>query len=151
MAEKLRSAGLEVLLVTPSGRVSSWTTWSDEQSRIQARLIELGVRIEIDSAIKSLGAGRAELACVHTGRTREVEVASVVMVTSREPNDALYHELCERTDIVRVGDCSAPGSIAAAEFAGHRYAREMNAASVPFLRDRARTRESLREPEVYLR
>ncbi len=75
---------------------------------------------------------------MHTGRKREVEVASVVMVTSREPNDALYHELCERTDIVRVGDCSAPGTIATAVFAGHRYAREMDVGETPFLRDRAR-------------
>jgi dimethylamine/trimethylamine dehydrogenase len=138
VAEALRAAGLDVCLVTPDGRVSSWTSWADEQRRIQARLIELGVRIEIDSALESLGAGRAELACVHTGRTREVEAASVVMVTSREPNDALYHELCERIDIVRVGDCSAPGSIATAVFAGHRYAREMDTAGAPFLRDRAR-------------
>ncbi len=138
VAEKLRSAGLEVLLVTPSGRVSSWTLFFEEQSRIQARLIELGVRIEIDSAVRSLAAGRAELACVHTGRTREVEVASVVMVTSREPNDALYHELCERIDIVRVGDCSAPGTIATAVFAGHRYAREMDADQDLFRRDRPR-------------
>jgi dimethylamine/trimethylamine dehydrogenase len=138
VAEKLRSAGLEVLLVTPSGRVSSWTMFFDEQRRIQARLIELGVRIEIDSAVRSLAAGRAELACVHTGRTREVEAASVVMVTSREPNDALYHELCERIDIARVGDCSAPGTIATAVFAGHRYAREMDAGETPILRERAR-------------
>jgi dimethylamine/trimethylamine dehydrogenase len=138
VAEKLRSAGLEVLLVTPSGRVSSWAKWSDEQSRIQARLIELGVRIETDSIIASLGAGRAELACVHTRRTRDVEMASVVMVTSREPNDALYHELCERIDIERVGDCSAPGTIATAVFAGHRYAREMDADQDLFRRDRPR-------------
>jgi dimethylamine/trimethylamine dehydrogenase len=138
VAEKLRSAGLEVLLVTPSGRVSSWAKWSDEQSRIQARLIELGVRIETDSIIASLGAGRAELACVHTRRTRDVEMASVVMVTSREPNDALYHELCERIDIERVGDCSAPGTIATAVFAGHRYAREMDSDQDLFRRDRPR-------------
>jgi dimethylamine/trimethylamine dehydrogenase len=137
VAEKLRSAGLEVLLVTPSGRVSKWTLFFEEQSRIQARLIELGVRIEIDRAIRSLAAGRAELACVHTGRTREVEAASVVMVTSREPNDALYDELCERIDIVRVGDCSAPGTIGTAVFAGHRYAREMDAGETPILRERA--------------
>ena len=138
LAEKLRGAGLDVRLATPAGRVSAWTVWTDEQRRIQARLIELGVHIEIDSAIESLGAGKVVLACVHTGRTREVKVASVVMVTSREPNDALYHELCERIDIMRVGDCSAPGSIATAVFAGHRYAREMDAAGAPFLRDRAR-------------
>ena len=95
------------------------------------------MRIEIDCAIRSLSAGRAELACVHTGRTREVEAASVVMVTSREPNDALYDELCERIDIVRVGDCSAPGTIGTAVFAGHRYAREMDAGETPILRERA--------------
>ena len=138
VAEKLRRAGLEVLLGTPSGRVSSWTLFFEEQSRIQARLIELGVRIEVDSTIRSLAAGRAELACVHTGRTREVEAASVVMVTSREPNDALYHELCERIDIARIGDCSAPGTIGTSVFAGHRYAREMDAGETPFLRERAR-------------
>jgi dimethylamine/trimethylamine dehydrogenase len=139
LAEKLGGAGLDVRLVTPAGRVSDWTLWTEEQRRTQARLIELGVRIEIDSDIASLGAGKAVLACVHTGRTREVQAASVVMVTSREPNDALYHELCERIDIARVGECSAPGSIATAVFAGHRYAREMDAeeaGDVPFLRDR---------------
>jgi dimethylamine/trimethylamine dehydrogenase len=138
LAEKLRRLGLGVCLATTAGRASAWTEWTEEQRRIQARLIELGVRIEVDSAIESLGAGRAVLACVHTGRTRETEVASVVMVTSREPNDALYHELCDRIDIMRVGDCSAPGTIATAVFAGHRYAREMDAADEPFLRDRPR-------------
>ena len=61
----------------------------------------------------------------------------VVMVTSRDPNDALYHELCDELDIQRVGDCSAPGIIASAVLAGHRYAREMDApaADVPFRRD----------------
>ena len=63
-------------------------------------------------------------------------------MTSREPNDALYSELVEQIDITRVGDCSAPGIIAAAVMAGHRYAREMDAperdVDVPFLRDRAR-------------
>ena len=59
------------------------------------------------------------------------------MVTSREPNDALYTELGEHIDITRVGDCSAPGIIAAAVMAGHRYARSMDAPErdVPFLRD----------------
>jgi dimethylamine/trimethylamine dehydrogenase len=61
----------------------------------------------------------------------------VVMVTSRDPNDALYTELCERIDITRIGDCSAPGIIAAAVMAGHRYARSMDAPDrdVPFRRD----------------
>jgi dimethylamine/trimethylamine dehydrogenase len=51
----------------------------------------------------------------------------------------LFHELCDRIEITRVGDCSAPGTIATAVFAGHRYARQMDAevGDVPFLRERA--------------
>jgi dimethylamine/trimethylamine dehydrogenase len=78
-----------------------------------------------------------ELSCIYTGDTRELMADHVVMVTSREPNDALYHELCDELDIERVGDCGAPGIIASAVLAGHRYAREMDAsaADVPFRRD----------------
>jgi dimethylamine/trimethylamine dehydrogenase len=74
----------------------------------------------------SLAKGRAVLACRYTGRTREIEVASVVMVTSREPTDGLYHELADQIDIERIGDCRAPGLIATAVYAGHLYAREMD-------------------------
>jgi dimethylamine/trimethylamine dehydrogenase len=48
------------------------------------------------------------------------------MVSSREPLDELYRELADEIDIARVGDCSAPSTIAAAVFAGHRYAQEMD-------------------------
>ncbi len=75
--------------------------------------------------------------CIYTGDTRELTADHVVMVTSRKPNDALYHELCDELDIERVGDCSAPGIIASAVMAGHRYAREMDAPATdaPFRRD----------------
>jgi dimethylamine/trimethylamine dehydrogenase len=140
VAERLRRAGLEVTLVTPDGNVSAWTRLTDEQWRIQARLIELGVRLETGTVIESLGVDEAVLACAYTDRTREVEAASVVMVTSRAPRDALYRELAEHIDIVPIGDCLAPGTIASAVHSGHRYAREMDAAppdGVPFRREHA--------------
>jgi len=86
-----------------------------------------------------VGHDEAVLACAYTGRTRSIPAASAVVVTSREPRDALYHELVDRIEIVRVGDCSAPGTIAAAVFAGHRYARYLDGEvpDVPFLRERA--------------
>jgi dimethylamine/trimethylamine dehydrogenase len=90
--------------------------------------------------IDSLGVDEAVIACAYTGRTREMEAASVVMVTSRAPRDSLYRELAERIDIVPIGDCLAPGTIASAVYSGHRYAREMGAASpdgVPFRREHA--------------
>ena len=49
-----------------------------------------------------------------------------MIVTSRDPADSLYHELVNRIDIVRIGDCLAPGTIATAVYSGHRYAREMD-------------------------
>ncbi len=61
----------------------------------------------------------------------------ILATPAPEPNDALHGELCDQIDITRVGDCSAPGIIAAAVMAGHRYAREMDAPKqeVPFRRD----------------
>ena len=93
IAEKLRGDGIEVTLVTPDPVVSSWTTLTLEQHRIQARLIELGVGIEVNARLEAVGDGVATLACIFTGRHREVAAASVVMVTSRLPDDSLYREL----------------------------------------------------------
>jgi dimethylamine/trimethylamine dehydrogenase len=38
----------------------------------------------------------------------------------------LYRELEDRIDITRVGDCLAPGTIAACVRAGYEYAREID-------------------------
>ena len=57
------------------------------------------------------------------------------MVTSRAPNDGLYHALRRRIkdgadgapqSLARIGDCEAPAIIAAAVYSGHRYARELD-------------------------
>jgi dimethylamine/trimethylamine dehydrogenase len=130
---------LDVTFATPVGKVAEWAYTTEEQHRAQARLLELGVRLETGTVIQSLAGDKAVLACAYTGRTRHVAAASVVMVTSREPRDALYHALRGRVEIARIGDCSAPGIIAAAVYAGHRYARTLDAevADVPFLRERA--------------
>ena len=139
IAEALRRAGLDVTLVTPDGSVSAWSAATDEQVRTQARLLELGVTIEVGAVLESMGEDGAVIACAYTGRTRAIPAASAVVVTSRQPHDALFHELCDQIEITRVGDCGAPGTIAAAVFAGHRYARQMDAevGDVPFLRERA--------------
>ena len=61
------------------------------------------------------------------GQTRCVNAGHVVMVTSREARDHLYPELADRIDITRIGDCLAPGTIAACVRSGHEYAQEMDA------------------------
>jgi len=139
VAERLRRAECDVTFVTPAGRVCEWAYATDEQKRAQAMLISLGVRLETGTALQSLAGGKATLVCAYTGRTRDVEVAAVVMVTSREPRDALYHALRGHIEIERIGDCSAPGIIASAVYAGHRYARAMDAdfEAASFRRERA--------------
>lgn len=61
------------------------------------------MHLETGEAIQSLAGDKVVLACAYTGRTREVAVASVVMVTLRQPDDALYHELDGRIEIARGG------------------------------------------------
>jgi dimethylamine/trimethylamine dehydrogenase len=85
--------------------------------------------------------------CVYTDRQQEIACGTFVPVTMRRPVDALYHELMALIEggaapapksVTRIGDCLAPGTIAAAVYAGHRYAREFGeppSQGVPFRRE----------------
>jgi dimethylamine/trimethylamine dehydrogenase len=138
IAEKLRAHGLEVVLVTPAGCVSAWTVNTLEQFAIQKRLLELGVSILANLNLIEFDGNRAALQCVFTGQRSTVPAASVVAVSSRVPNDALADALASDPDrlaqagiasVTSIGDCWAPGTIAAAVYAGHRYAREFDRAT----------------------
>jgi len=126
IAEALQATGRDVTVVTPANEVSAWTSHTDEQFLIQRRLLDLGVRLETGSAVARVEEGGVILESVHTGSERTLPAAAVVMVTAREPQDALFHELGGRVAIERVGDCLAPGTIATAVYSGHRYARELD-------------------------
>jgi dimethylamine/trimethylamine dehydrogenase len=139
IAEKLRGEGLDVTLVTPANEVSTWTTHTEEQHRIQERLLNLGVTIVTGTSLAEIQPGAVVAECVFTGRTHEVQAATVVVATSRTPRDGLYYELADDIEIERIGDCLAPGTIATAVYSGHRYAREIDAkvpVGLPFLRER---------------
>jgi dimethylamine/trimethylamine dehydrogenase len=138
IAELLRRDGLEVTLVTPANEISTWTRHTEEQYRIQQRIVELDIPIETGMALAGVTADHAVLESIYTGKTKEIGAASVVMTTSRAPQDALYHSLIGRVPIDRVGDCLAPGTIATAVYSGHKFARELDTSvplPVPFLRD----------------
>ncbi len=128
VAEALRLAGCDVTLVTPANEVSTWATRTDEQHRIQRRLLELDVELVTGTILARVADGSVFLESIYTGRLREVAATSVVMTTSRVPEDALYRSLADRIAVQRIGDCDAPGTIATAVYSGHRYAREMDAA-----------------------
>ena len=126
VAELLAAAGRTVTLVTTAFLASAWTDNTAERERIQARLINLGVRIEPNTVLVALAGEEATLACVFTGTQRSIQAANVVMVTARLSRDRLYGELEDRIDITRIGDCLAPGTIAACVRAGHEYAQEFD-------------------------
>jgi dimethylamine/trimethylamine dehydrogenase len=135
VAERLRDEAASVTLVTPEDKVAAWGVYTAEQSRTQRRLLELGVEIVTAHGLSAFDGHEAVLACTYTGRERRIEADSVVMVTARRPKDGLYRALSERSaagaegapkSLRRIGDCEAPAIIAAAVYAGHRYARELD-------------------------
>ena len=149
MAEVLADMGCETHYLTPAPEVSTWTRNTMEQHRIQARLLEKGVRIHPFADLESVADGVISASCVFTGRTEEVEVDAVMLVTSREPEDRLARDLDARAaewhdarieSVVTIGDALAPATIAHAVYAGRRYAEELDGApatgdEVPFRRE----------------
>lgn len=136
LAEHLVARGVQVIFVTPAADVAAWTHNTLEQHRIQRRLLELDVTIIPSHTLVSCTPEGLVAGCVYTERTRFIPAASLLLVTSREPEQALYQALNSAPEqlhaagigtLTVVGDCVAPGTIAAAVYSGHRMAREFDA------------------------
>jgi dimethylamine/trimethylamine dehydrogenase len=135
LAELLTSKGAQVTLITPSAYVSDWMRNSLDQGFVHARLVELGVQIVLNRGVAEIGLGSVTSNCVYTGRTQVHDCDAVVMVASQKPDDRLYRDLLVREadwadagirSVKVFGDAEAPGPIAWATYAGHRYARELD-------------------------
>jgi dimethylamine/trimethylamine dehydrogenase len=149
LAEQLRSGGVAVTLVTPEDSASQWTHNTLEHERIQTRLLEMGVAIAANRNVTAFRGDHVETACVFTGRTSNIPCERVVTVTARLPDDGLYTSLAADPAALRaagiksvtaIADALCPATIAHAIHAGHRYARELDAAidrDAPFRRERA--------------
>ena len=149
LAEMFAKMGRPTTLVTPAAEASVWTHKTIEHERIQTRLLELGVTIRAHRKLVCRTAEALDIACVFTGRVETIDCRTLVTVTSRLPEEALYQALMTRKadwqeagikSVTRIGDCAGPGTIAAAVFSGHRYARDLDAPFdpdvVPFKRER---------------
>ncbi|MDE2250835.1 MAG: FAD-dependent oxidoreductase [Gammaproteobacteria bacterium] len=163
LAQQLAAAGARVRYVTTEGRAGSWSLYTQEQERTQRALLELGVEIEVNACLTGFAGGTATLACIFSGREWRRAADALVLVTAREPDEALYRELVgegggepradgvhdgEQGDpgaggqhIRRIGDCQAPGLIAHAVYAGHRAARELGGPRLAPRRERVLIRE----------
>ena len=145
MAEVLRARGHRVTYVTGAADASNWTHNTLEQGRIQKRLLEMDVEIIPYHSVTEIADNSATLTCGYTEKNREVACGTFVPVTMRMPVDSLFHDLVEACEglertptVTRIGDCFAPGTIAAAVYSGHRYAREIGEPEtdgVPFKRE----------------
>ena len=128
IAERCRNQGLEVCLLTPESKAAIWTENTLEQEKFQARLLGLGVEIIVSQEIQRLEPGTATIASVYSqDHRRELTFDTIIMVTSRESDDDLYQDLLQhhhRFKTLRaIGDCNAPGTVAAAVYDGHSAAR----------------------------
>lgn len=135
LAELLAQNGCSVTLITPSAYVSDWTLNTLEQASIHRRLVAAGVKILLNTGVVSLFDQGVTTACVYTGIEGHIDAESVVMVASRIAQDQLYRDLQARAadwadagilSVKVIGDACAPGPIAWATYAGHRYARELD-------------------------
>jgi dimethylamine/trimethylamine dehydrogenase len=133
LAEHLRQQGRQVNIITPHHQVAAWSEMTDEQFFVQRQLLRMGVEIECNLKLASIGRGQLESKCVYTGERRSHEYENLVLVTGRLPETGLYQELRARTvemrdagitSLQRIGDCLAPSSIADAVYRGHKLARE---------------------------
>ena len=119
IAEKLVADGCTVVFVTPDSVAASWTVHTMEQHRIQARLMELGVEIIASNLLKQIDEDSVTLACAFSGQIRAVAAASVVMVVSRLPDDALYQALVADPERLREAGIAINGLADYAFIFGH--------------------------------
>ena len=148
LAELLVNSGCEVSFIVPSAYVSDWTINTLEQETIQRRLLEMGVDIHLNRGLVEVAATSVMTNCTYTDQRKEIDADAVVIVGSRLPEDALYNDLKSREhqwadagikSVTLIGDANAPGPIAWATYAGHRYARELDGEEIgdalPFKRE----------------
>ncbi|MDC1455635.1 FAD-dependent oxidoreductase [Amylibacter sp.] len=134
IAEKIKATGVPTTIVTPQDMVSSWGAYTTDRWRSQSNLMKLGVKIICAKSLKSFNGKKAEFECIYTNSKSTISANSIVLVTARKPNDELYHSLFMHKknylgttfkSLKKIGDCDAPAIIAAAIYAGHKYAREL--------------------------
>jgi dimethylamine/trimethylamine dehydrogenase len=142
LADRLRASGCEVHFVTSAGVVAPWMSYTGDQAATHAHLLAQGVICHFNKSLIGFAPGRLELGCAYGGSATVIEVASLVPVTSRQPNTALFEALLAdggaTKSITCIGDAEAPGIIAHAVYAGHRFARNLGRAAhaTSTLRDR---------------
>lgn len=132
IAVLLARGGAQVTYVTTAGYAAEWSRYTGEQDRTQRQLRECGAEILVGTAVEGFDGDAVALACTYSGERKSLACATLVLVTSREPDDQLYYELVgsdgtgTELKVQRIGDCRQPGIIAQAVYSGHEAARGLD-------------------------
>ncbi|MEO1200813.1 MAG: NAD(P)-binding protein [Pseudomonadota bacterium] len=153
VALELARRGLSVTLVTTAGRPFAWGAYTEETHANAIALREASVSVVTNRLLEHVASSSARFSCMIAGEDLTIDCDAVVPLTRREPQDALYHDLAALVakgrgtapGLARVGDCDAPGTIAAAVYSGYRTAIELGGEAGGSLRERAVERQEAAE------
>jgi dimethylamine/trimethylamine dehydrogenase len=148
MAEMLLAAGKRVTVITPFPNFAQYMFFTGEAFRVNRSLRAEGVTIVPAHVALEITPDGLRGQNVWAPDPVTWPADAVVLVTQREPRDALYREVTADPDrltsegiesVYRIGDCVAPRLIADCIFDGHRLAREIDSADpatpLPFVRE----------------
>ncbi len=167
LVELAREQGKEVVYITDASEIAEYTTFTYEVFNNKRMLNETGVshirnywpeKIEPGKLTLSyifshgpdlLPPENGEVPRTYTPNHLEIDADAVILVTSRQADNALFRELKQRKseweeaeieDIYQIGDCKAPQQALNAMFDGHRLAREFDSPHpqypLPWIRER---------------
>ena len=115
LAEMLAGAGREVEIVTrwPSVGHKFLAGWL-EMPVVYARLDSLGVKRTPNTWISGIGEGSAAVFNIYSGRCREIETDTVILVTMKYSNNGILELVRARASVPvhTIGDVVAPRQIA---------------------------------------
>jgi dimethylamine/trimethylamine dehydrogenase len=148
MAEMLIAAGKQVTVVTPFANFAMYMFFTGEGFRVNRDLRAEGATIVPGHLVNEIGSGSVRGQGIWAPDPVEWDADAVVLVTQREPCDAVFRQVsadperlaAEEIEAVhRIGDCLAPRLIAENIFDGHRLAREIDSEDpsepLPFIRE----------------
>ena len=171
MAELMADAGKQVSVITHYDVVGPMHEFTAELSVLRRMMNEKGItaltgrwvdRLDVENQVRvvhydlyrggyerAAGPTSGEAPFEESEASENLDVDSVILVTARKPNRALWDALKARQDewagegitgVYQAGDCYAPRMIAEAVFDGHRIAREFESenpqAPLPVKRER---------------
>lgn len=133
-AELLRQRGCDVTYVSTDDSIAPWSQHTLDYRHIRKRMATLGIEPLVSHNITAFHGNTLHLENIWDHQQREQPCDAVITITARLPHDALHQDLLLREaewagagihSLRCIGDAEAPGLIAHAVYAGHRYAREL--------------------------